>query len=56
MRLRRNNTENNALLTDVAEAADEADNADVQANIIVREMEQHHQLMEDTPDAEELRR
>ncbi|XP_037872761.1 transmembrane channel-like protein 7 [Bombyx mori] len=56
LRLRRNNTENNALLTDVAEAADEADNADVQANIIVREMEQHHQLMEDTPDAEELRR
>lgn len=56
LRLRRNNSEHNALLDEEGEAIDVVDAADRQANIIVREMEQHQQLMEDSPDAEELRR
>ncbi|XP_037293661.1 transmembrane channel-like protein 6 isoform X2 [Manduca sexta] len=63
LRIRRNNSEHNALLDDVMDAAaagsgagDKVDAADRQADIIVREMEQHQRLMEDSPDAEELRR
>ncbi|KAJ0176955.1 hypothetical protein K1T71_006964 [Dendrolimus kikuchii] len=52
LRLRRNNSEHNALLEEVVDAVDTPDAAD----IIVREMEQHHRLMEDNPVAEELRR
>lgn len=57
LRLRRNNSEHNALLeeNDSAEA-DAPDAVDKQADIIVREMEQHKRLMEDDPGAEELRR
>ncbi|XP_026725394.1 transmembrane channel-like protein 3 isoform X2 [Trichoplusia ni] len=57
LRLRRNNSEHNALLEEVAaDDADAPDNAEKQADIIVREMEQHKRLMEDDPEAEELRR
>ncbi|CAK1546921.1 unnamed protein product [Leptosia nina] len=54
LRLRRVNSENNALLDAVA--ADAPDAADKQADIIVREMEQHTHLMQDDPVSEELRR
>lgn len=43
------------LMEEVAEV-ESGDTTDAQANIIVREMEQHHQLMEDNPEAEERRR
>lgn len=43
------------LLEEVAEV-DSGDATDAQANIIVREMEQHDQLMEDNPEAEQRRR
>ncbi|XP_047024668.1 transmembrane channel-like protein 3 isoform X1 [Helicoverpa zea] len=57
LRLRRNTSEHNALLEEVdAAEADAPDSADKQADIIVREMEQHQRLMEDDPVAEELRR
>lgn len=57
LRLRRNNSEHNALLEEVAaDDADAPDAAEKQADIIVREMEQHKRLMEDDPEAEELRR
>ncbi|CAB3253982.1 unnamed protein product [Arctia plantaginis] len=56
LRLRRNNSEHNALLDEVCEAVDAPDAVDKQAEIIVREMEQHQQLMDDSPVAEELRR
>ncbi|KAL4710837.1 hypothetical protein ACJJTC_016121 [Scirpophaga incertulas] len=55
LRLRRNNSEHNALLEEMAEAPDAVD-ADARANMIVREMEQHQRLMEDSPASEELRR
>ncbi|XP_046959727.1 transmembrane channel-like protein 3 [Vanessa cardui] len=54
LRLRRANSEHNALLE--ASMSDTPDAVDKQADIIVREMEQHHQLMEDNPLSEELRR
>lgn len=54
--MRRNNSEHNALLDEVCEANDAPDAVEKQADIIVREMEQHHQLMDDSPVAEELRR
>ncbi|XP_026485671.2 transmembrane channel-like protein 3 isoform X2 [Vanessa tameamea] len=54
LRSRRANSEHNALLE--ASMSDAPDAADKQADIIVREMEQHHQLMEDNPLSEELRR
>ncbi|XP_075973260.1 transmembrane channel-like protein 7 [Anticarsia gemmatalis] len=56
LRLRRNNSEHNALLEEAGGAADAPDSADKQADIIVREMEQHKRLMENDPVAEELRR
>ncbi|CAH1645761.1 unnamed protein product [Spodoptera littoralis] len=57
LRLRRNNSEHNALLEEIDSAEmDPPDAADKQADIIVREMEQHKRLMEDDPGAEELRR
>ncbi|KAH9628449.1 hypothetical protein HF086_005902 [Spodoptera exigua] len=57
LRLRRNNSEHNALLEEVDSAdTDAPDAVDKQADIIVREMEQHKRLMEDDPGAEELRR
>ncbi|XP_063895844.1 transmembrane channel-like protein 3 [Helicoverpa armigera] len=57
LRLRRNTSEHNALLEEVdAAESDAPDSADKQADIIVREMEQHQRLMEDDPVAEELRR
>ncbi|XP_038212143.1 transmembrane channel-like protein 5 [Zerene cesonia] len=52
LRLRRVNSENNALLDAVSDAPD----PDKQVDIIVREMEQHLHLMEDNPVSEELRR
>ncbi|XP_063361970.1 transmembrane channel-like protein 3 [Cydia amplana] len=52
IRLKRN-ASHSALLE---EAADAPDSADRQADIIVHEMEQHSRLMEDNPEAEELRR
>ncbi|KAI5651686.1 TMC domain-containing protein [Phthorimaea operculella] len=55
LRLRRNNSEHNALLEEI-EAELDAPDGDVQADRIVREMEQHDQLMQDDPAAEELRR
>lgn len=56
LRLRRNNSEHNGLLEDQEQVCDAPDAADKQADIIVREMEQHQRLMEDSPVAEELRR
>ncbi|KAJ8730379.1 hypothetical protein PYW07_017417 [Mythimna separata] len=57
LRLRRNNSEHNALLEEVdAAEADTPDSVEKQADIIVREMEQHKRLMEDDPEAEEMRR
>lgn len=53
LRLRRVNSEHNALLDALTDAPDAADK---QADIIVREMEQHQLLMEDNPLSEELRR
>ncbi|XP_023938987.1 transmembrane channel-like protein 6 [Bicyclus anynana] len=53
LRLRRVNSEHNALLDALVDAPDAAD---AQADIIVREMEQHQSLMEDNPVSEELRR
>ncbi|XP_026333036.1 transmembrane channel-like protein 3 isoform X2 [Hyposmocoma kahamanoa] len=55
IRHRRANSEHNMLMEEVAEV-ESGDTTDAQANIIVREMEQHHQLMEDNPEAEERRR
>ncbi|CAG9790360.1 unnamed protein product [Diatraea saccharalis] len=55
LRLRRTNSEHNALLEDAVAAPDEVD-ADKRAELIVREMEQHQRLMENNPEAEELRR
>ncbi|CAH0719657.1 unnamed protein product, partial [Brenthis ino] len=54
LRLRRVNSEQNALLQ--ASMSDAPDAVEKQADIIVREMEQNHQLMEDNPLSEELRR
>ncbi|XP_049869029.1 transmembrane channel-like protein 3 [Pectinophora gossypiella] len=58
LRLRRTNSEHNALLDDETESpeSDQPDSTDKQADIIVREMEQHQRLMEDNPVAEEMRR
>ncbi|XP_045448889.1 transmembrane channel-like protein 3 [Melitaea cinxia] len=53
LRLRRVSSEHNALLEAMSDAPDAAEK---QADIIVREMEQHHHLMEDNPLSEELRR
>ncbi|XP_053607685.1 transmembrane channel-like protein 3 [Plodia interpunctella] len=50
LRLRRSNSEHNALLEESSEPHTQ------QADIIVREMEQHQRLMEDNPVSEELRR
>ncbi|CAK1595758.1 unnamed protein product [Parnassius mnemosyne] len=50
LRLRRTTSENNVLLES------SGDETDKQAEIIVREMEQHQRLMEDNPVSEELRR
>ncbi|CAH0667761.1 unnamed protein product [Chilo suppressalis] len=55
LRLRRTTTEHNALLEDAVSAPDEVD-AEKRAELIVREMEQHQRLMENNPEAEELRR
>lgn len=55
IRFRRNNSEHSALLEETREVED-GDSTEQQANIIVREMEQHQQLMEDNLQAEELRR
>ncbi|XP_060802989.1 transmembrane channel-like protein 3 [Amyelois transitella] len=52
LRIRRSNSEHNALLEESAELPD----PEQQADIIVREMEQHQRLMEDNPVSEELRR
>jgi hypothetical protein len=52
IRLKRN-ASHNALLEETVDAPDSADR---QADIIVREMELHSRLMEDNPEAEELRR
>ncbi|CAH2106789.1 unnamed protein product [Euphydryas editha] len=54
LRLRRVSSEHNALLE--ASMSDAPDAVEKQADIIVREMEQHHHLMEDNPLSEELRR
>ncbi|XP_072932303.1 transmembrane channel-like protein 5 isoform X2 [Epargyreus clarus] len=54
LRLRRVNSEHNALLE--AATSDAPDAVEKQADIIVREMEQHQRLMEDNPVSEELRR
>ncbi|GBP85178.1 Transmembrane channel-like protein 3 [Eumeta japonica] len=54
MRLRRTKSEHLALLEEWAAGAGEA--LDRRAELIVRGMEQHHHLMEDNPEAEELRR
>ncbi|XP_045521072.1 transmembrane channel-like protein 3 isoform X1 [Pieris brassicae] len=54
LRLRRVNSENNALLDAVA--SDTPDAANKQADIIVREMELHTHLMQNDPVSEELRR
>lgn len=56
LRLRRNNSEHNGLLDEASEGPEAPDAVDKQAEIIVREMEQHQRLMEDNPVAEELRR
>ncbi|KAG7303051.1 hypothetical protein JYU34_013070 [Plutella xylostella] len=52
--LRQAHSEHNALLEDVVDG--NTGSAEQQANIIVRELEQHELLMEDNPEAEELRR
>lgn len=52
--MRRAHSEHNALLEDVVDG--NTGSAEQQANIIVRELEQHELLMEDNPEAEELRR
>ncbi|XP_039754455.1 transmembrane channel-like protein 3 [Pararge aegeria] len=53
LRMRRVNSEHNALLDALTDAPDAVEQ---QADIIVREMEQHQLLMEDNPMSEELRR
>ncbi|KAL0892693.1 hypothetical protein ABMA27_014411 [Loxostege sticticalis] len=55
LRLRRTNSEHNALLEDVCDAPGGQDE-DKRADLIVRELEQHQRLMEDNPESEELRR
>ncbi|XP_063825242.1 transmembrane channel-like protein 3 [Ostrinia nubilalis] len=55
LRLRRTNSEHNALLEDVCDAP-AGPSADKRADMIVRELEQHQRLMDDNPEAEELRR